>query len=491
MPKRARPTLASTHRLLRNVFGLDEFPPGHEEIVESILSGRDTIGIVGSGGGNPLCYELPALLLPGTTIVVSWTSEMDERGDGAGAFVQMDGSQIVAAPKQVLVMTPEQLASTEFREGLQQADIALMVVDLTHVTSQPEHDVGSACLEIRDAIDALGRPPVFVLTAMPQGVDKLGAQIGLTNPHVVDARVYRPNLHLDVWRTSNEPQRRQHLVRLLQEIEGVGIVYAFNVRQVDLLYDLLSGFGLKVAKYHGRMSPKQRTENQARFVTDEIHAMIATNAFGTDLDKTNIRFVVHYNMPGTLEEYFQEAGRGGRDGRVTRCVLFHPVEERGTQPYFLGDRYPRVEDVQATYDALMRLRAGEGPVTITELKAAADNVPDAKVRVVLALLKDLGVVRERRGSKMDILRTNLSASALEELATQYKEHHATDRGKLEHMIEYGQGGGCRWKVLLEYFKQEVPWERCGTCDNCRQAMEQHVKPAAERTEAADWGQTLV
>jgi len=496
MPKRARPTLASTHGLLRNVFGLAEFPPGYEEIIESILSGRDTIAIMPSGPGKALSYELPALVLPGTTIVVSANGARDELHDKTFEAVRPDSSSTregtdngtqIAAPKEILFITPEQLVSKEFREALRQTDVALIVIDQTNGVSQPEHDLPPAHLEIREGIGAPGRPAILALTetSSPQAVRDVATQLGLSTPHVVDARVYRPNLHFEVSRTSNEPQKRQHLVHVLQEVEGAGIVYASNVRQVDLLYDLLSGLGFKVAKYHGRMSPKQRKENQARFVNDEFHAMIATSAFGVDIDKLNIRFVVHYNMPGTLEAYYQEAGRAGRDGRVARCALFHQVEERGTQMYFLGGRYPRVEDVQEMYDALMRLRAGDEPVTITELKTATHNLAESKHRAVLALLKDLGLVRERRGSKLELLRVDLGAGALEEMTAQHRIQHAADRGKLEHMMEYGRSARCRWKVLLEYFRQEVPWEQCGTCDNCLHPVEQQVKPATERTEAAD------
>jgi ATP-dependent DNA helicase RecQ len=497
MPKRARPTLASTLGLLKNVFGLDAFPPGYEELIDSILGGRDTIGIMPPGVDTSLSYELPALLLPGTTIVVSANDTREELHDQTIDAGRMDGSsrrehtedrnQIIAARKEILIITPEQLVSKELREALRQTDVALIVIDQTHGVSRSEHDLQPVYLENREAIGAPGRPPILALTeaGSPHAVRDVTAQLGLSSPHVVDARVYRPNLHFEVSRTSNEPQKRQHLVRLLQEVEGVGIVYASNVRQVDLLYDLLSGLGFKVAKYHGRMSPKQGKESQARFVNDEFHAMIATSAFGVDLDKINIRFVVHYNMPGTLEEYYQEAGRAGRDGRVARCALFQQVEERGTQLYFLGGRYPRVEDVQEMYDALMQLRAGAEPVAITELKAATPNLAESKVRAVLALLKDLGLVRERRGSKVELLRTDLGVGALEEMAAQHKNQHAADRGKLEQMMEYGQSARCRWKVLLEYFRQEVPWEQCGTCDNCLQPAEHQVKPAAERTEAAD------
>jgi ATP-dependent DNA helicase RecQ len=499
MPKRARPTLASARRLLRDVFALDEFPPGQEDLVESILSGRDTIGIMPSRSDRSVCYELAALLLPGTTILVSPdvpAGDEDIAADDLAAdddpSRHADGQEpegVGAAPKTYLSIAPERLVSEAFRDVLRQRDLALIVIDGTSGVSQWWADVRSAYLEIRDARDASLRPPVLALTdvATPRAVRELTAQLDLRNVNVIDARVYRPNLHFEVWRTSNEPQKRQHLVRLLQEIDGVGIIYASTVRQVDLLHDLLSGLGFKVAKHHGRMSPKQRRENQTRFLTGELNAIVVTSPFGMDLDRSDIRFVVNYNMPATLTAYYQEAGRAGRDGQIARCVLFHQVEEHGPQQYFLRGRYPRAEDMHATYDALVRLRAGEAPVTIAELRTAARNVAESNVRGVLALLKDLEVVCERRGSKVELVRTDLTGQALDDIAAQYQESHAADRGKLEQMLEYGESTRCRWKLLLEYFGERVPWEHCGACDNCLHPAEQQIHPPSDRTEAADRG----
>jgi len=470
MPKkRARPTAAAIHGVLRELSGLDEFPPGHQEIVESILNGRDTIGIMPAGGRKSLGYELPAMLLPGTTLVVT----------------ERPPEQRAAGPREILVVTPEQLMSKEFRDPLREIALALVVIDATGLPPS-EQAFRSTILDIREATSSSARPPILALTeaAPPQGVRDVTTALGLTEPHVVDARVYRPNLHFEVVHTSNEPQKRRHLVRLLQEIDGAGIVYASNVRQVDLLHTLLSGLGFKVAKFHGRISTKQRREHQSRFVADRFHAMIATGSFGVDLDKSNVRFVVHYSVPGTLEAYYQEAGRAGRDGRAARCVLFHQIAEPGTQPYFLGGRYPRFEDVHALYDALIRLH-GSDPVTLTELRAATRNAEESNVRAILALLKDLRVVCEHRGSKLEVLRTDLGFDALQEIAARHKNEHAADRGKLEHMIDFCQTERCRWKVLVEYFEEDVPWQQCGTCDNCLRPVEQHVRPPAERTEAAD------
>jgi ATP-dependent DNA helicase RecQ len=235
------------------------------------------------------------------------------------------------------------------------------------------------------------------------------------------------------------------------------------------------------------MPPKQRKENQDRFMDGDLHAIVATNAFGMGIDKPDIRFVIHYAMPGSLEAYYQEAGRAGRDGKRARCALFYQLEDRRTQLYFLGGRYPKAEEIRAVYNALVRMDAGSAPVSVPRLKESIEGVAAAKVRVVLALLKDLGIAKEQRGSKISLLQPALSGGALDEMAARYRDRNAADHKKLNRMMEYGQSARCRWKLLLDYFGENVDWDRCGGCDNCRNPLEEQITPPGEHAEAADQG----
>lgn len=475
-------------RVLKRVFALDEFRPGQREVITSILAGKDTVGVMPTGAGKSLCYQVPALLMHGTTLVISpLISLMKDQTDklsGIGlAASPLNSSltasetsehlaQIASERAEFVLTTPERLATEEFRAMLRETTVDMVVVDEAHCVSQWGHDFRPAYLEIKEGIAAVQpgkrRPPILALTATAteQVLASIVDELGLRDPHIVNTGIYRPNLHYQVLRTVNEEQKREHLVRLLREQEGFGIIYAATVKQVDEIAAMLESFDFAVAKYHGRLGAKERRDVQDRFMAGDLRAIVATNAFGMGIDKPDIRFVIHYSLPGSLEAYYQESGRAGRDGEISRCILFFQLEDRRTQLYFTGGgRYPKAEDVRSVYEAMQRLGREGSRIGVEELTSAVD-LPRTKVRVILSLLKDLEIVSRGRNAGLVLKKADLSGGNLAAVAETYRTRADADREKLERMMSYGQSARCRWSVLLEYFGEGEAAEPCGVCDNC-------------------------
>jgi ATP-dependent DNA helicase RecQ len=318
------------------------------------------------------------------------------------------------------------------------------------------------------SIDALGRPPVLALTATAteEVIEDIGRQLNRNRLNVVNTGIYRPNLHYGVVQVTNASEKYAEALRLVQQTEGVGIVYAATVKAAEELHQILEGAGESVTIYHGKLASSERKVNQDLFMEGERRVMVATNAFGMGIDKPDTRFVIHLQIPANLEAYYQESGRAGRDGKDAACTLLFFQDDKRIQQFFLVKHYPDAAELKAVYQAAHAL-AEEGAVTTEGIEAKMDDLHAAKIKVCLKLLKDGRLLRQNRKLEYVVTATAPKAALFEALAAVYVQKQDRDREALEQMVHYAVSATCRWKTLLDYFGDEVEgFEKCCKCDNC-------------------------
>lgn len=339
---------------LKQYFGYDGFRPGQEPLIEAILDDRDALGVMPTGAGKSICYQIPAVLLPGLTVVVSpLISLMADQVAGLedvgihAAYVnstQSDDEQSAALAEaragqcQVLYVAPERLGTPRFLDFAKRSRIALLAIDEAHCVSQWGQDFRPAYLGVGDFITALPRRPViaaFTATATERVRQDIITLVGLRNPQVSVTGFDRTNLYFDVIR-ANKAAKRQWIERYVaQHEQDAGIIYCATRKETAALAEDLNDQGIPAACYHAGLDPETRAKAQRDFVNDEVRVVVATNAFGMGIDKSNVRYVIHHNMPDSIEAYYQEAGRAGRDGEPARCTLLWNDSDIVTRRWFI------------------------------------------------------------------------------------------------------------------------------------------------------------
>ena len=496
----------------RQRMGIKTLRLGQAEALEHILAGRDVLAVMPTGSGKSLLYQLPSLVLPGLTVVVSplialIKDQIDKMKALGVAVCRVDSTltvkqkremeALVRAPGgKLLLTTPERMADPDFRtflkEGASKIGVSLFVVDEAHCVSQWGHDFRPSYLVIRKALEDLGRPPVLgtTATAPPHVREDILHQLGMPREggqvEIVSTTFDRPNLHYEVIASPGEDDKNRTLVTLLKKLPRPGIVYCATVKKVEELTESLGRHGIPVVRYHGRLNKNERDEEQARFMAPKSElVMIATNAFGLGVDKRDIRYVMHYHVPGSLEQYAQEAGRGGRDDKPARCVLLFSPDDVAIQEFFLKGTYPTRRQVRAVYKALEAWEDhAEGePPTLPNLALGA-RVGVARTRTVLSLLKDEKFVIEQEGGVFALTDPPPDERELNEKAKQYEARRIADRQRLDALLDYVRTPGCRSQVILRYLGEKDP-PVCGRCDNDLRSKEAALAAAREATMLED------
>lgn len=508
-------------RTLREVFGLQALRAGQARAIDRVLGGLSTLLVMPTGAGKSLCYQLPALLLPGRTVVVSplialmkdqCESLLALGIDAVQLHSQLDGPAAQAAERaiaegqaRIVLTTPERLADEDCLRLLRSGPVSLVVVDEAHCISSWGHDFRPAFLEIAQGLRALGDPPVLALTATAAEAVAADIREALAIPRGghIDTGVYRPNLRLAVQPASDDADKRARALAIVARSVGSGIVYAATVRAAVELHAALHDSGQAAALYHGRLPAKERQAAQDAFMEDRVRVMVATNAFGMGIDKPDIRFVLHYQLPGGLDAYYQEAGRAGRDGEPADCTLLFLRRDKAVQQFFLVGRYPQLDDIEAVYRAL----ASPAPAGGWTLEAVRRRVqrPATKVRALLGMLVQRGIAERRRAgapaqAEGDPAAIGQSAVHLREDAAEppdlagllmaYRDKRTHDHDALERMVFYAQTGQCRWQVLLAGLLEDADAAgtgRCGRCDNCERIAAHEAalaQPVVRAVEAA-------
>jgi ATP-dependent DNA helicase RecQ len=473
---------------LRERFGFEEFQSGQEEVISRIMSGEDTLAILATGAGKSLTYQLPALLLEGTTVVVSplialMKDQLDMlRELGVTQVVALNSTlsedqeaaaiaRVRSKSVKIVFVTPEKLEDESFLRLLGEISVPLFVVDEAHCISQWGHDFRPAYLALGGVIARLGHPTVLALTATatPAVREDILHQLGIPAVKPIVRGFDRPNLIYDVRRAEKETDKLKILRRLFlnDELEGTGIIYTATIKNaMEVQAYLQDELDIPAAVYHSKLQKHDRTSVHELFMNEHIRAVVATNAFGLGIDKPNIRFVVHYDLPGSVEAYTQEAGRSGRDGLPSRCILIYRMSDTRVQNYFLTGKYPDIEEVQKVFGTLQIFAGQSGGVSMTDLRKIL-QLPLTKLKVILAILKKGGFIETPSRSKYALTEAARNNEEMLLNLASYETKKSYDQSKLAMMLQYAETTACRRRFILNYFGEGFDRTNCGACDNCR------------------------
>lgn len=474
---------------LEQHFGFRDFLSGQEPVVSALLTGKDTLAVMPTGGGKSLCYQLPALVMDGVTLVISpLIALMKDQVDGLekkGIAATMINSTLTLAEQnerlsglsrgiyKLVYVAPERFRSQSFINALRDVPISLFAVDEAHCLSQWGHDFRPDYVRLGDALEKLNNPQTaaFTATATPDVRADILKHLKLRDPFVSISGFERPNLSLKVIQCASNREKYERLEAMIDR-QRTGIVYCSTRKKVEEVCAHLGSIGKKVIAYHGGMDDQDRSWAQNVFIQKTRDVAVATNAFGMGIDRSDVRFVAHFDVPGSIEAYYQEAGRAGRDGESSECELYFNYADTRTQEFFIDGNNPGYGTIVDIYLALTRLAINnEIHMTIKDIAEQVGLNNTMQAGSALSHLAKAGYIErfDIPGQRMRGTRISRPGTKPEDLVIDHAalaEKERRDRSRLEAMIQFCYDDRtCRQAWILNYFGEDDA-ANCGTCDNC-------------------------
>ncbi|HEX8911455.1 MAG TPA: RecQ family ATP-dependent DNA helicase [Humisphaera sp.] len=510
-------TTTQIRTLVHDRFGFEGLRYGQEESIRLILAGHDVLSVMPTGSGKSAIYQVAALLIDGPTVVVSplialqkdQVESIREKdvaeaavlnstlrvGERRETLAKLEGGEL-----EFLFLSPEQIVNEETFARLKASPPSLFVIDEAHCISEWGHDFRPEYNRLGAVIEALGHPRVLALTATasPNVRDDITSRLGMTNARTVVRGFDRPNIWLGVEACPDVETKDRLLVSRLKEMERPAIVYAATRGATEELARLLTESGIKAGAYHGAMKKPDRDAVQDAFMADEVDVVVATNAFGMGVDKPNVRTVIHYDVSESIDAYYQEVGRSGRDGEPARAVLFYRPEDVGVRRAMASGAKLSESDVAKVAEEVA------GRTTPVGAKDVAENLDmkPGKVKQVLNRLEEVGAVQVLPGGEVLPADKELDPAAAAEEAVHEHQNYRTFRlGRVQLMKDFAEGKDCRRRYVLNYFGEPFP-DPCGHCDNCETGVVQKVEaqkvvdsdkpfPVKGRVRHRKWGEGVV